>query len=281
MKITHDFHIHTRLSLCAGPQGGTYKEYIEQFSSQGLEKVGFTDHFWDENVGHEGLYVDCRNAGVPHYYKTQNFDHISQLKQDIETISPKGIEVFFGAEAEYDPIRRDVALSREVAEKLDFVVVPNSHTHMIMPKAYYEPWEKHRDFMIQAFDDIVSSPLKDKILAVAHPFCAVNCPYDYEMVMSIIDDDTYKRLFEKAAESEIAIEINTACVSEFVDTVREKAAEEHIRMFSIAKKAGAKFTFGSDAHSIGGHRDYVALCDRSVDMFGINKEDIASLPCRI
>ena len=281
MKITHDFHVHTRLSLCAGPQGGTYKEYIEQFLSQGLEKVGFTDHFWDERVGHEGLYLDCRNAGVPHYYKTQNFDHISQLKEEIDTVSSKGIEVFFGAEAEYDPIRRDVALSKETADKLDFVVVPNSHTHMIMPKAYYEPWEKHRDFMVQAFEDIVSSPLKDKILALAHPFYAVNCPYDVEGLMSTVSDDTYKRIFTKAAENCIAIEINTSCVGELCSQGLDAPAREHIRMFSLAKECGAKFTFGSDAHSVAGHRDYNMWCDKSVTLFGITENDIATLPTKL
>jgi HisJ family histidinol phosphate phosphatase len=280
MKITHDFHIHTRLSLCAGPQGGAYKEYIDQFLSQGLERVGFTDHFWDEKVGHEGLYVDCRNAGVPHYYKTQNFDHISQLKREIDTVSSKGIEVFFGAETEYDPVRRDVALSRETAERLDFVVVPNSHTHMIMPKENYYPYEKHRDFMVQAFVDIVNSPLKDKILAVAHPFYAVCCPYDVEELMRTIDSDTYKRIFTMAAESKIAIEINTSCVEELLAKNTPDCAAEHIRMFSLARACGAKLIFGSDAHSIRGHESYVRVCERAVELFEVSESDIAKLPTK-
>lgn len=278
MKITHDFHIHTRLSLCAGPQGGTYREYIDQFLSQGLEKVGFTDHFWDERVGHEGLYVDSKSAGVPHYYKTQNFEYICQLKQEIDSVSSKGIEVFFGAEAEYDPVRRDVALSRETAEKLDFVVVPNSHTHMIMPRENYYPYEKHRDFMVQAFIDIVKSPLKDKILAVAHPFYAVCCPYDVESLMSTIDSDTYKRIFTLAAESGIAIEVNIACVQELLAKNTPDRAVEHIRMFSLARACGAKLTFGSDAHSIGGHQSYVSACEKAIELFEISESDIAALP---
>jgi len=280
MKITHDFHIHTKLSLCAGPQGGTYKEYIGQFSKQGLKKVGFSDHFWDEKVGYEGVYVECRNAGVPHYYRTQNFDHINQLRQEIDSFSANGIEVFFGAEAEYDPTRRDIALSRETAEKLDFVVVPNSHTHMIMPKEYYYPYEKHRDFMVQAFVDIVSSPMRDKILSVAHPFYAVCCPYDVESLMSTIDDDTYKRIFSLAAESGVAIEINTGCVEELLAKNTPDCAAEHIRMFALAKACGAKFTFGSDAHSIKGHESYTKICERSVELFEIAESDIARLPTK-
>lgn len=49
-------------------------------------------------------------------------------------------------------------------------------------------------------------------------------------------------------------------------------------MFALAKKCGAKFTFGSDAHSIAGHRDYNMWCDKAVDLFNIEETDIAGLP---
>lgn len=113
---------------------------------------------------------------------------------------------------------------------------------------------------------------------MAHPFYAVCCPYDVEGLMSLISDDTYKRIFTLAAESGVAIEINTSCVEELLAKNTSDCAKEHIRMFALAKACGAKFTFGSDALSVRGHESYTALCERSVELFELCESDIATLP---
>jgi histidinol phosphatase-like PHP family hydrolase len=96
--------------------------------------------------------------------------------------------------------------------------------------------------------------------------------------MGTIGDDTYKRIFTLAAESSVAIEINTSCIEELLAKNTPDFAKEHIRMIAIAKACGAKFTFGSDAHSVRGHENYTVLCERSVEMFGIEESDLAKLP---
>lgn len=275
-KIDHDFHIHTRLSLCAGENGGTYKDYIDQFCEQGLKKVGFTDHYWDEEVGYEACSM---GPGIEGFYKIQNTAYVLQLKDEIEKSDSKGIEVFFGAEAEYDPVRRDVALSEKNAEVFDFVIVPNSHTHIVMPKDYYYPYRKHVDFMIQSYIDIVNSPIRRKILSIAHPFDAVACPYEIDALIALVDDDTFKRIFDMTAESGIAFELNTYSMKYIIDGRGDgRFKDEYVRMVELARKYGVKLVCGSDAHSLKGHAPYTELCDYAVELFGLTKNDIASLP---
>jgi len=273
MKIDHDFHIHTRLSVCAGPNGGTFDAYMEQFIKEGLKKVGFSDHYWDE----------LTRAAEGGFYPPQNTAHVLELKREIESKDAwnrYGIEVFFGAEAEYDPKRHDFALSEEHAELFDYVIVPNSHTHMMMPRELYEPYEKHRDFMIEAYEDIINSPLSRKILSVAHPFSAVCCPYDNTVLLSMMSDDKYLELFEKTAKKDIAIEINAGCVGSLLKAPESANAAEYVRMFQNAKKAGAKFTFGSDAHHLAEHENYVEFCGAAAKAIGLTDGDMATLPMK-
>lgn len=281
MKIDHDFHVHTKLSVCAGPDGGTYDAYIDQFKKVGLKKVGFADHYWDELVGHDAMSIESKcYPSVDYFYRTQNTEHVLELKWEIEAKGDCGIDVFFGAEVEYDPVRRDIALSEEHAELFDFVIVPNSHTHMMMPKAFYEPYEKHLEFMTEAYLDIISSPLKSKILSVAHPFTAVACPYDYTELMALIGDDRYKSLFDKTAETGIAVEINASCCSSLLEAPESRRAAEYVRMFNLARECGVRFTFGSDAHLLSEHEKYIEKCQAAVSLVGLDESDIAKLPTK-
>ena len=54
----------------------------------------------------------------------------------------------------------------------------------------------------------MDSPLARKITAMAHPFCAVDCPYGYEEMLGMISDSEYKKCFGAAAANGIAVEFN-------------------------------------------------------------------------
>lgn len=262
MKINHDFHIHTDLSICAN-ETATFENYMEIAKKLGLTKVGFSNHFWDKSI--EGRFD---------FYDSQDFEHISKLIPEIESAGDSGIKVYFGGEAEYAPNIGDVSVSEEVAERLDFLLVPNSHTHITMPKEYYEPYDKHIDFMIKAYEDILNSKVAKYITAVAHPFCAVCCPYDREILINRISDDTFRRLFDKTANKGIGFELNTSYIKDFNKSLEEIADTAHIRMYRLAKECGCKFIFGSDAHSSKDHNRYGEISDAFVEILGINEDDI-------
>ena len=262
MKIQHDFHIHTNLSLCA-KESATLSGYVEIAKKLGLKKIGISNHFWDGKID-----------GAFDFYKTQDFEHISKIKPEIEALDSEDVRIYFGAEAEYDPKGHDVSVSEEVAERLEYLLVPNSHTHMTMPKEFYTPYEKHIDFMIRAYEDILNSKVNKYITAVAHPFSAVACPYDREILVELIGDDTFKRLFDKTAEKGIGFEINVASMHN--KTASEVENSAMIRMFRLAKECGLKFIFGSDAHDLERHSSY-KNAQLISDLLGLKEDDIITI----
>lgn len=274
MKITHDFHIHTGLSLCA-ERTATASGYLETSKALGLKKIGFSDHFWDDPIDSQ-----TDRHLLPYFPDAfygpgkQNFEHVASIRPELDSLRGNGIEIFFGCEAEYDPFHHSIAVAPEHAEQFDFIIVPNSHTHMIMPKDFYEPKRKHIDYMFTAIEDIISCPLAKYITAIAHPFQAVCCPYGWKILMDMITDDEFKRIFDKVANKNIAVEINASSFMK-LDPLH---IEEHssMRLFRNAKDVGCKFIFGSDAHRETSHEKY-GICDKIAQCLGLCEEDIADI----
>lgn len=261
MKIKHDFHIHTNLSLCA-EQDTTVAYYVRRAEEIGLTKIGFANHFWDEKI-----------EGANGFYEPQNLAHVEQLKQELAKVTSEKVQTYFGCEVEYDTVHQAPSITEEVAERFDYVIVPNSHTHMIMPKECFEPWQKHADFMVEAYENIINSNVSRYITAMAHPFEAVNCPH-YSALIDLISDDRFKYLFDATAKKDIAVEINIGNYHEMADEDIINCSQ--IRMFRIAKECGCKFIFGSDAHNRRRH-DSFAHTDVLADILGLKEQDIAEI----
>ena len=261
MKITHDFHIHTNLSVCAKEEA-TLKGYLAHAKTLGLKQLGISNHFWDSTI-----------AGANEFYQPQDYQHLTKIQPELDAYDGE-IALYFGCEAEYDPIHHGVAMKEEVAEKFDFILVPNSHTHMMMPAELYEPKQKHAEFMIQAYEDILNCNISRYITAMAHPFEAVCCPYDNSLLIDMISDDTYRWLFDKTAEKGIAVEINVASMKE--KTPEEVAASSPIRLFRLAKECGCKFLFGSDAHDLTAHDSY-GNATLVAELLGLQSDDLAPI----
>ena len=83
MKIQHDFHIHTYLSLCAPDKTGTVENYVQSAKAQGLTKLGFADHFWGSEPGDSEYYNNVR-SNPDEYYRIQNFEYILSTRDEIE-----------------------------------------------------------------------------------------------------------------------------------------------------------------------------------------------------
>ena len=78
MKITHDFHIHTALSVCA-KDSATVEHYRDVAREQGLNSLGFADHFWDEKCGEPWN----------NFYARQGLEHVLELKKEIAAVKEK------------------------------------------------------------------------------------------------------------------------------------------------------------------------------------------------
>ena len=264
MKITHDFHVHTSLSICAN-ETATVENYIAHAKRLGLTKIGFSDHFGAKDI-----------PNARGFYRAHPFEHNAQLKDTLASIHEPGIRFYFGCETEYHTPKRDIALTEGEAEQFDFITVPNSHTHMIMPKDYIGNYDKHIAFMIEAYDDILNSPLSRYVTAMAHPFDICCHTYTSADLIPLIPDDVFKRLFDKTARKDIAFEINVSYTKGMTPAMI--ADDCHIRMFRLAKECGCKFIFGSDAHDSSQH-DFYENATTIAEILELNEEDLAKI-CR-
>lgn len=267
MLITQDLHMHTHLSLCAKPEA-TLQAYLDQAKEMNLTTLGIADHFWDDTVGFEGVSERAYNC-----YSSQNLPHIALAREEFKSVNPHGVRVLFGAETEYHFFRKDVALTPEHAQTLDFLLVPNSHTHMTMPGEFYASYKKHAGFIMEAAHHILSSPVWPYITAFAHPFDAIGAPYPAHLLYPYMGRRELEEIFCEAKEKNIAIEINTGRLPEDAEAVRTHPKWE---IFALAKECGCKFTFGSDCHKPEKQKTLFAA-QIACEVLSLREEDILKL----
>ena len=267
MIITHDFHLHTNLSLCAKPEA-TLAMYAQKAAELGLTKMAITNHMWDHAI------PDWQREENVEFYEVQDFPYVAAIRDEIDQANHGSVHFLFGCEAEYSFENRRPAISPDVAEQMEVLLIPNSHTHLTMPKTYYEPHRKHIEYMIDAFMDIVHSDVAQYVTAIPHPFMAVCCPYDNHLLLNEIKDDEFKRCFTAAAEKGIALEINP----NFIKNRSLSAVYDDpiFRMYRIGKECGCQFTVGTDAHGESGH-DHFALVYLMCELLELREEDFHPL----
>ena len=272
MFINHDIHVHTHLSRC-GKDDATIINYLENITQYGIKVLGFSDHMWDDTFdGWQTIYEGAK-VSVP-FYEGQNVPHVLQTREELKQLDAKDVTIIVGAEVEYNYAKHDLAIAEENAKKFDYIIFPNSHTHMVMPKEYYKDKHKHIAFMTEAFMDIMDSPLRRYVKTMAHPFCAVCCPYGYEEMLGMITDEEYKKCYGACAENDIAVEINLSKFRGY--STSQIINSNNIRQFQIAKKCGCKFTFGSDSHTMSHMENFkdfyvvssiLGLCENDISPF--------------
>ena len=265
MNITTDLHMHTHLSFC-GKDEATVENYVAQAAGLSLTCLGFTDHMWDSAV-----------PGMPWWYRQtdiQNVEHVLQLRSVLEQNRDCGVALLMGCEAEYDYPGRGVALTEAAAEQFDFIIASSTHTHNVMPKAFYDPPRRHAEFMLQAYEDMLRSEVSRYFTAMAHPFHAELCPYGHEPVIEAITDDEYRRIFDLTAKKGIAVEINIKClVGYHAERTDELDRQPHLRMFRIARDCGCRFIFGTDCHWLDA-QNVIGLAPKVADLLGLTEEDL-------
>ena len=268
MNITTDLHMHTHLSFC-GKDEATVENYVAQAAGLSLTCLGFTDHMWDSAV-----------PGMPWWYRQtdiQNVEHVLQLRSVLEQNRDCGVALLMGCEAEYDYPGRGVALTEAAAEQFDFIIASSTHTHNVMPKAFYDPPRRHAEFMLQAYEDMLNSPVSRYFTAMAHPVHAVCGPYGHELPMAAITDDEYRRVFDLTAKKGIAVEINIKClVGHQEQFAADLEQQPHLRMFRIAKDCGCRFTFGTDCHFLSAQR-MIRFAPQIAELLELKPEDLHPL----
>ena len=256
--VDHDYHIHSMLSLCSGHPEQTPENILAYAQKNGLKQIILTDHFWDENV-----------PGASGWYKQQDYAHISKW---LPLPKADGVRFGFGCETDMDKYFV-VGVSPEVMAKLDFVIVPTTHMHMMGFTLDPEDGthEGRAKLWVKRFEKLLAYDYPKRKVGLAHMTDGLIYNKEWEdhlKVLDLIPDSALRELFSGAAEKEIGIEINTR-----PDKYAPDQIGRMLRFFFIAKECGCKFYLGSDSHNPGGFADAMDRFHKMVDLLGLEESD--------
>jgi hypothetical protein len=123
---------------------------------------------------------------------------------------------------------------------------------------------------IKRFDDILNRDLPFHKVGLAHLTCRLITKewQDFYDTIAALPEDEMRRLFAKAAQLGVGIELNADDVKyadEYVDVL--------FRPYRIAKECGCKFYLGSDAHHPNELEKAPAVFESAVAELGLTEED--------
>ena len=194
--VDHDLHVHTFLSACSCDETATPGNIIARAAEAGLRAIGFADHMWDSRV-----------AGASEWYRPQTYEHISQIREQIPH-DARGVRDLIGCETEYCGGGK-VGISREVADQLDFVLIPMSHIHMqgfVMPPEI-SGTKGIASLLVKRFNEVVELGLAT---GIAHPFLPLGYMQVSDEILSFISDSRFLDCFGRAADRGISMEVTTS-----------------------------------------------------------------------
>lgn len=240
MKITADFHTHTRYSHGKG----TVTDNAVNALSLGMRAVAITDHAKNHPI-----------VGV----KPENIDVI---RKDVTAVGKeyKKIRVLLGLEANIISPRGDIDVTEEQAEKLDLLLLGFHLT------AYQK---KFRDYFGLPFNGLTHIICKNSAKQIAFNTdatvkCILNNKVDILTHPGFRIDVDYAEIGRACAEAGTYMEISSR---------HRTPGREGLE---AALNAGAKFIINSDAHK----PVNVGRCDRAIALaeeMGLTENEIVNI----
>ena len=232
--VDHDFHIHTKLSVCSADEGQIPASIIQEAKEAGYKQIVLTDHYWDKAV---------KSNTVDEFYDIQDYDHLCKA---LPLPKIEGVEFLFGCETEMDR-NNTIGIAPEHYGLFDFIVIPINHFHMSgITCLGTEGAEERAQLLCNRFRYVLDQPLPFHKVGIAHLTDSLIMPDGGHLkVLQCISDEAFSSLFRKAADRGIGIELNNVWLD-----ISDEDMEIHLRPYRIAKEEGCKFYLGSDAHSL-------------------------------
>ena len=254
----NDLHIHSQISTCSRDPEQNNERILQYAVDNDLKTICLTDHFWDSAV--EG--ADC-------WYEPQNYDHIAQAKPLPQT---EDVRFLWGCEAELNR-HFTLGLAREKFDLFDFIIIPTTHLHMkgmTISEEDAASVEGRAKVWLQRLDAVLNMDLPFKKVGIAHLTCPLIAPTreEYLQVLQLLPAEELERLFKKAAELGVGIELNATDMN-----FGDEEANIVLRIFKIAKQCGCKFYCGSDAHHPKKFEIVKALFERAFELLDLTEDD--------
>ena len=255
----HDYHIHSQLSLCSNDPEQTAQRILDYAKDCNLKTICLTDHFWDETV-----------PGASEWYQKQNYPWICKAKP-----LPRDdkVEFLFGCETDMD-MHLTVGLAPEHFDRFDFVVIPTTHLHMngfTITEEQAASVETRAKLWVSRFEGLLKQDLPFRKIGIAHLTCTLADPRSHEnylQLLNMLSEEDLQRLFAKAAEVGVGIELNYSDMC-----FKDEEADTVLRPYRIAKNCGCKFYCGSDAHHPKTFSKCKEIFERAIDLLGLEESD--------
>ena len=166
-----------------------------------------------------------------------------------------------------------VGVSEKMMDRFEFIIIPTTHLHMMGFTLDEKDGstERRAELYVERFARLMEKDLPWHKIGLAHITCPLlNNTYDgvYLDTLKLIKDETFAELFSKAAKIGMGIELN-----EYIENYEGEELEVHMNIYRIAKNAGCKFYFGSDAHTPDGLRKAPPRFEKFIDLLDLKEED--------
>lgn len=256
--VDNDLHIHSGLSSCSRDLQQNPERILQYALECGLKTICVTDHFWDDAV-----------EGASSWYMPQNYEHISSAKPLPQA---EKVKFLFGCETELNQTLT-LGIAKEKFDLFDFIIIPTTHFHMVdftVSKDEVATLQKRAEMWVKRFACVLNMDLPFHKIGIAHLTCSAIAPTreKYLEVLKLIPEAEMERLFLKAAQLGVGIELNYDDMN-FADGEAEVIA----RPYKIAKRCGCKFYCGSDAHTPAVFENAKKIFERAVDLLSLTEAD--------
>jgi len=255
--------MHTYLSRCSNDPDFLPPAIIKHSKTNGIKLLGFTDHFWDKSMP----------GGDNNVYRNQDYAHVTKIHEMMPD-EIDGIKILFGCETEYYGKGR-IGISKETAAKFDFVIAPTNHTLTFYAdeEGLETPQQLARE-LVKRFKEVLTF---DVATSICHPFLPLGFMEIGDKILNTMSREELNECFSMAKEKGVSIELNSCTFASNYDRGTDGFTDDSfLRIFIIAKEAGAKFHFGSDAHSLD-DIDRLMKLEKYINILGITEEDINPL----
>jgi histidinol phosphatase-like PHP family hydrolase len=246
---------------------------LEYGLENNLHTLCITDHFWDERV--PGVKFGQIGRSAANGYAIQNYNHI---RLALPLPKHEGVRYLFGCETEMDK-NFTIGVSKQVADELDFIIVPTTHMHMkglAVNNPEDDTDERRAELWVKRFQAVLDSGLPLKKVGIPHLTTALFVPNkDWEGVercLQMISDDDMKHLFGQAAKAGVGIELN------FEPSRCAHIIELVLRPYRIAIECGCKFYLGSDAHTVGELQRAMPEFEKMIDLLDLTEDQKYVVP---